>query len=130
MTTSMTSKAFYTAVIEADLSAEITAKAQALLSTVEKKSAKASAKSSATQTANLEIAKGFAESMAVGTVYAVSELVALTGTDLSTSKVSAVCKVAVESGLFTVVDGYKVGGKGRAVKGYTLAEGEGETFAD
>ena len=39
--------------------------------------------------------------------------------DINKAKVSAVMAVGVEDGLFTKVDDYKVGGKGRKVCGYT-----------
>lgn len=127
----MTHKEFYTAVIAADLSAEITAKATALLSAVEAKSAKSAAKSSATKSANLAIAEKIAAYIDTAAVFAVSEIKALIAEDeelaaLSTSKLSAVCKAAVEGGIFSEVEGYKVGGKGRAVKGYALAEKSAE----
>lgn len=126
----MTNREFFNAVIAANLSDEMTAKATALLATVEKKSASRSAKQTENRNTNEGIAANIAALMTEGVTYAASEIVKLTENAYSTAKVTAVMKIAAEIGLVTVVDGYKVGGKGRAVKGYTLAtaenEGEGE----
>ena len=130
----MTNKEFFENVIKANISTEITDKAKALLATAEKKSAsKAKAQTENAKT-NLAIAKELISHLNGGTTYAVSEVKALTKSELSTAKISAVFKVAVENGLLTVVTGYKVGGKGRAVNGYTVSKSasvgvktEGET---
>ena len=117
----MTNKVFFENVIKANLSTEMTDKAKALLATAEKKSASKAKAQTANALANLAAAKGFAALMKFGTTYAVSEIKALAKSEDSTAKISAICKVGVENGVFIVIDGYKVGGKGRAVKGYSLA---------
>lgn len=130
----MTNKEFFENVIKANISTEVTDKAKALLATAENKSkAKAKAQTENAK-ANLAIAKELISHLNEGTTYAVSEVKALTKSELSTAKISAVFKVAVENGLLTVLTGYKVGGKGRAVNGYTVpksapveVETEGET---
>ena len=130
----MTNKEFFKNVIEANISTEVTDKAKALLATVEKKSASKAKAQTENAKANLAIAKELISKLTEGNTYAVSEVIAITKTELSTAKVSAVFKVAVAEGLLTVCTGYKVGGKGRAVNGYTVpksapapTEGEGET---
>ena len=116
----MTNKVFFENIIAANLSAEMTDKAKALLATAENKS-KAKAKAqTANAAANLAIARDLMGVMQNGVTYAVSEVKALAKSDLHASKISAAFKVAVDAGELTVVDGYKVGGKGRAVKGYSL----------
>lgn len=118
----MTNKEFFANVINANLSDEMTAKAQALLDSAEKKNTKRSEAQTANRSANIELARSFANAMESGRTYGASEIVALMGGELSTAKVTAVCKVGIEEKIFEVVDGYKVGGKGRAVKGYRVAE--------
>lgn len=126
----MTNKVFFENVIKANLSTEMTDKAKALLATAEKKSASKAKAQTANALANLTAAKGFAALMKFGTTYAVSEIKALAKSEDSTAKISAICKVGVENGVFTVIDGYKVGGKGRAVKGYSLAVAPAEDTED
>ena len=120
----MTNKEFFNAIISADLSAEITAKAQHLLDTTEKKSGKRAEAQSANQSANLAIFNTLASLMKSGTTYAISEIKTLASdteyAECSTAKLSAVFRLAVENGLATVMDNYKVGGKGRTVKGYAV----------
>lgn len=116
----MTYKAFYEAVIKANISAEVTDKAKDALAKLSNKTAsKDNAKSENTK-ANLAIASEFAKVMKPNTIYAVSEIKALTKSELHPSKISAICRAAVDDGMFSVVEGYKVGGKGRASKGYSL----------
>ena len=62
--------------------------------------------------------------MKSGVTYACSEVKALTGSTFSPAKMSTVMKAGVDGGLFTSVDGYKVGGKGSPRKGYTLVVAE------
>ena len=126
----MTNKVFFENVIKANLSTEMTDKAKALLATAEKKSASKAKAQTANALANLAAAKGFAALMKFGTTYAVSEIKALAKSEDSTAKISAICKVGVENGVFIVIDGYKVGGKGRAVKGYSLAIAPAEDTED
>lgn len=130
----MTNKEFFENVIKANISTEVTDKAKALLATAENKSKAKTKAQTENAKANLAIAKELISHLNEGTTYAVSEVKALTKSELSTAKISAVFKVAVENGLLTVLTGYKVGGKGRAVNGYTVpksapveVETEGET---
>ena len=126
----MTNKVFFENVIKANLSTEMTDKAKALLATTERKSASKAKAQTANALANLAAAKGFAALMKFGTTYAVSEIKALAKSEDSTAKISAICKAGVENGVFIVIDGYKVGGKGRAVKGYSLAVAPAEDTED
>lgn len=115
----MTNIQFYNAVIEANLSDEITEKAKHLLEVNSNKSSKRMEAQSANRTANIALAQSIAETIGKGTTFAISEI-ADSFADYTKSKLSAVCKVGVEEGIFTAIDNYKVGGKGRAVKGYTV----------
>lgn len=116
----MTNKEMLTAIINgAEITDEIKAKATEMLNAIDRKSAKRSEKSDSNRTANIAIAETIVSAMDSGRTYGASELNALMDGAYTTAKITAVMKVAVEDGLVTVVDGYKVGGKGRAVKGYT-----------
>ena len=125
----MTNKEFFTQAIALNVSKEFTEKAQALLATLEKKSASKAKAQTENAKANLAIAQEFAKVCKPNVTYAVSEIKALTKSELSTAKISAVLRVAEENGLVKSCTGYKVGGKGRAVKGYVFGatETEGET---
>ena len=129
----MTNKEFFTAVIAANIAEDITAKAQHLLEQTENKSTKRSKAQTENRTANIAIAKAIAA--AIGdTTMAASEIkvaIAATYPDISLAKITAVCKVGADEGIISIIDGYKVGGKGRTVKGYaatppTIAENEDE----
>lgn len=116
----MTYKAFYEAVIKANISAEVTDKAKDALSKLSNKTASKDKAKSENTKANLAIAAEFAKVMKPNTTYAVSEIKALTKSELHPSKISAVCRAAVDDGMFSVIEGYKVGGKGSPKKGYSL----------
>ena len=120
----MTYKAFYEAVIKANISAEVTEKAKDALSKLSNKTASKDKAKSENTKANLAIAAEFAKVMKPNTIYAVSEIKALTKSELHPSKISAVCRAAVDDGMFSVVEGYKVGGKGTPKKGYSLIVSE------
>ena len=120
----MTYKDFYETVIKANISAEVTAKAKDALSKLSNKTASKDKAKSENTKANLAIASEFAKVMKPNTIYAVSEIKALTKSELHPSKISAICRAAVDDGMFSVVEGYKVGGKGRASKGYSLIVSE------
>lgn len=120
----MTYKAFYEAVIKANISAEVTDKAKDALAKLSNKTASKDKAKSENTKANLAIASEFAKVMKPNTIYAVSEIKALTKSELHPSKISAICRAAVDDGMFSVVEGYKVGGKGRASKGYSLIVSE------
>lgn len=117
----MTNKDFFLAVLNANLSEEMNEKARHLMEVTEKKSAKRSTEKTALATANLALAREVAKTMVVGVPVAVSEL-SPCFPELSTSKLTAVMRVGVENGLFSKVENYKVGGKGRAKVGYVLNE--------
>ena len=120
----MTYKDFYETVIKANISAEVTAKAKDALSKLSNKTASKDKAKSENTKANLAIASEFAKVMKPNTIYAVSEIKALTKSELHPSKISAVCRAAVDDGMFSVVEGYKVGGKGSPKKGYSLIVSE------
>lgn len=120
----ITYKAFYEAVIKANISAEVTEKAKDALSKLSNKTASKDKAKSENTKANLAIAAEFAKVMKPNTIYAVSEIKALTKSELHPSKISAVCRAAVDDGMFSVVEGYKVGGKGSPKKGYSLIVSE------
>lgn len=120
----MTYKDFYETVIKANISAEVTAKAKDALSKLSNKTASKDKAKTENTKANLAIAAEFAKVMKPNTTYAVSEIKALTKSELHPSKISAICRAAVDSGMFSVVEGYKVGGKGTPKKGYSLIVSE------
>lgn len=120
----MTYKDFYETVIKANISAEVTAKAKDALSKLSNKTASKDKAKSENTKANLAIASEFAKVMKPNTIYAVSEIKALTKSELHPSKISAICRAAVDNGMFSVVEGYKVGGKGTPKKGYSLIVSE------
>lgn len=122
----MTTREFLSAVIAANLSAEMTEKAENMLAAAERKNGKRAETQTINRFGNLAIAAALIEKMEIGRIYAISEIKVL-ATDypeISTSKLSAVFKAAAEEELVEVVEGYKVGGKGRAVKGYKVRENE------
>ena len=118
----MTTKELMDAIINgATPTAEMIAKATEVKASLEKKNEKRSEKSTENRSANSAMATAIANKMQNRT-YAVSELMPLIAEgypDINKAKVSAVMAVGVEDGLFTKVDDYKVGGKGRKVCGYT-----------
>lgn len=118
----MTSKAFYQAVINANISAEVTAKAELLLDAVVKKNSNSKTKSAENRKANLALAETIASVMEQGKTYGASELIKLSGLDISGSKCTAVMKVGFEEGLFTKIDKYKAEGAKSTCIGYSLAE--------
>ena len=120
----MTYKDFYETVIKANISAEVTAKAKDALSKLSNKTASKDKVKSENTKANLAIASEFAKVMKPNTIYAVSEIKALTKSELHPSKISAICRAAVDNGMFSVTEGYKVGGKGSPKKGYSLIVSE------
>lgn len=106
-------------------------KVSKMIESLEKKSKKSADGTSEKARVNAELAKQIFDILPDNTTKAVSEicgmLTASEGdkfilpdgeTEVTRSKVSTIMGVGVEIGLFTAVSGYKVGGKGRAVKGY------------
>lgn len=126
----ITYKTFYEAVIKANISAEVTEKAKDALSKLSNKTASKDKAKSENTKANLAIAAEFAKVMKPNTIYAVSEIKALTKSELHPSKISAICRAAVDDGMFSVVEGYKVGGKGSPKKGYSLIVSEVDEDTD
>lgn len=122
----MTNKAFYEFVINANLSAEVTDKAKALLNSVEKKSESKSKASELNAKANLATFKELAKVLRPNVTYAISEVKALTKSELNSSKLFAIFREAEKAGLVKSLEGYKVGGKGSPRKGYVLVASEGE----
>lgn len=120
----ITYKAFYETVIKANISAEVTDKAKDALAKLSNKTASKDKAKSENTKANLAIASEFAKVMKPNTIYAVSEIKALTKSELHPSKISAICRAAVDDGMFSVVESYKVGGKGTPKKGYSLIVSE------
>lgn len=124
----MTKKDFYTAVANNTITDEVIAKAKELLTKEEERSAKSTVKRKEAQTesrkVNIDLARKFAERIGNRTL-AASEIFTLCK-DIegvsSTSKVTAICRVGIEEGIFTSIDDYRVGGKGSKVKGYTLVQ--------
>lgn len=112
----MTSREFYQAVINANISDEMTAKAQSFIASLDKKLDKSAEARTENRKANIEIAQSIASKMGDRTL-AASEIATIM--DMTTAKVSAVCRLGVEEGIFTQQDDYRVEGKGRKVKGYT-----------
>lgn len=101
---------------------EMKSKATEVIASIDKKNGKRTEKSAENRSANSAIAAAIAAKMNNNTTYAVSELhplIVADYPDISKSKVSTVMSVGVEDGLFTVINDYKVGGKGRKVNGYT-----------
>lgn len=126
----MTNKEFYEQVIKANLSKEITDKAEHLLNLANGRTDKRAEKATANQNANLALFKDIAKVLHTNTTYAVSEVKTVLAetvySEITTSKLTAIFKLAVDNGLATAISGYKVGGKGRAVKGYIICENESE----
>lgn len=120
----MTSKEMLMAIINGqEITTEIKNKAQEMLNAIEKKNESRSKKSAENKSANVGLANQLIAVMENRT-YGASELFQIATNNgiegiTTLSKVSAVCKVAVDEGLMTATENFKVGGKGRAVKGYT-----------
>lgn len=119
----MTTKELMQAIINGTTpTEEMKSKATEVIASIDKKNGKRTEKSAENRSANSAIAVAIAAKMNNNTTYAVSELhplIVADYPDISKSKVSTVMGVGVEDGLFTVVNDYKVGGKGRKVNGYT-----------
>ena len=112
----MTNREFYESVIAANISEEMTSHANHLLELLDNKNSKRAEASIKNKAGNLAVARAFAEWMKERTV-AVSEI-ADAFPDYNKSKISAIMRDGVAEGLFNELKAYKVGGKGRNVKGY------------
>ncbi len=118
----MTTKEMLTSVINGTINDEVKAKAREMLASAEKKNGKRAEQSAENRSANLAIAEVIKSKMKKNTTYAASEIVTLISAeypDIKTAKITPVMTVGIEEGMFTKVDDYKVGGKGRKVNGYT-----------
>ena len=121
----MTNREYHTAVMNGTINDEVIAKAKELLAKAEADNVRSAEKRKEAQTesrkVNIDLARKFAERIGNRTL-AASEIFTfckdIEGVS-SVSKVSAICRVGVEEGIFTSIDDYKVGGKGSKVKGYT-----------
>ena len=121
MADKMTKKDFFKKVSEGVINDEIKAKALELYKKAVADADKRSKAQTENKNANIGLAKIIIERMK-GRTLACSEIFTLcrdVEEFTSPSKVSAVCRLAVEEGMMTVRDDYKVGGKGSKVKAYT-----------
>ena len=126
----MTTKEMLTKVIEGTINDEVKAKAREMLASAEKKNNKRAEQSAGNRSANLAIAEVIKSKMKKNTTYSASEIVTLIATeypDIKTAKITPVMTVGIEEGMFTKIDDYKVGGKGRKVNGYTAVVTEDTT---
>lgn len=126
MADKMTKKDFFKAVSEGTINEEIKAKALELYKKAVADADKRSKAQTENKNANLALANIIIERMK-GRTLACSEIFTLcrdVEDFTSPSKVSAVCRLAVEEGLMTCRDDYKVGGKGSKVKAYTPVQQE------
>ena len=126
----MTTKEMLTKVIEGTINDEVKAKAREMLASAEKKNSKRAEQSAENRSANLAIAEVIKSKMKKNTTYSASEIVTLIATeypDIKTAKITPVMTVGIEEGMFTKIDDYKVGGKGRKVNGYTAVVTEDTT---
>lgn len=121
----MTTKEMLNAIINGEINDEVKGKAKEMLASAEKKNGKRAEQSAENRSANLVIAEIIKSKMKKNTTYAASEIVTLIATeypDIKTAKITPVMAVGIEEGMFTKVDDYKVGGKGRKVNGYTAVD--------
>ena len=117
----MTTKEMLTSVINGVINDEVKAKAREMLASAEKKNGKRAEQSAENRSANLAIAEVIKSKMKKNVTYAASEIVTLIAAeypDIKTAKITTVMAVGIEEGMFTKVDDYKVGDKGRKVNGY------------
>ena len=121
----MTTRGFYTAVIEAGVSDEVTKFAEKALAKLDEKNAKRKAEGSKTAKENKVIKENLVAAMEKGVTYTAAELFALGIEGItSTQKASALIRQVVEAG-GAVESEIKIKGKGK-VKGYTLVTPEDE----
>ena len=123
----MTTKEMLNAVINGEINDEVKAKAREMLASAEKKNGKRAEQSAGNRSANLAIAEVIKSKMKKNATYSASEIVTLIATeypDIKTAKITPVMAVGIEEGMFTKIDDYKAGGKGRKVNGYTAVATE------
>ena len=118
----MTTKEMLAKVINGEINDEVKAKAREMLASAEKKNVKRAEQSAGNRSTNLAIAEVIKSKMKKNATYSASEIVTLIATeypDIKTAKITPVMAVGIEEGMFTKIDDYKAGGKGRKVNGYT-----------
>ena len=123
----MTTKEMLNAVINGEINDEVKAKAREMLASAEKKNSKRAEQSAGNRSTNLAIAEVIKSKMKKNATYSASEIVTLIATeypDIKTAKITPVMAVGIEEGMFTKIDDYKAGGKGRKVNGYTAVTTE------
>lgn len=118
--TTMTSREFFNAVIEGNITDEIKDFAKSQIEKLDSKNAKRKSADSKTQTANKEIKATLLTTFENDKVYIASEIVGTVDGINSTQKASALLRQLVEEGKL-VSEEVKIKGKGK-VKGYKLAE--------
>ena len=117
----MTSREFFTAVIEGKINDEIKEFAQLQIEKLDSKNAKRKTTESKTQKENRDIKTSLLATMEKDKVYTASEVAGMEIEGItSTQKASALLRQMVETGPLTSEE-VKVKGKGK-VKGYRLAE--------
>ncbi len=117
----MTSREFFTAVIEGKINDEIKEFAQLQIEKLDSKNAKRKTTESKTQKENKDIKTSLLATMEKDKVYTASEVAGMEIKGItSTQKASALLRQMVETGTLTSEE-VKVKGKGK-VKGYRLAE--------
>lgn len=117
----MTSREFFTAVIEGKINDEIKEFAQLQIEKLDSKNAKRKTTESKTQKENKDIKTSLLATMEKDKVYTASEVAGMKIEGItSTQKASALLRQMVETGTLTSEE-VKVKGKGK-VKGYRLAE--------
>jgi hypothetical protein len=119
----MTTREFYTAVINANVAEDVTKFAENALAKLDEKNAKRKAEGSKTAKENVAIKANLVAAMEKGVTYTAAELFAL-GVEgvTSTQKASALIRQVVKTGE-AVESEIKIKGKGK-VKGYTLVTSE------
>ena len=117
----MTSREFFTAVIEGKITDEIKEFAQLEIEKLDIKNAKRKSTESKTQKENKAISETILATMEKDKVYTASEVARMEIEGItSTQKASALLRQLVETGILTSEE-VKIKGKGK-VKGYRLAE--------
>lgn len=121
----MTSREFYTAVINANITDTVTEFATKALVKLDEKNEKRKAEGSKTAKANVAIKEAIVSAMEQGVTYTAAEVVAL-GVEgvTSTQKASALMRQIVAAGQ-AIESEVKIKGKGK-VKGYTLITPEND----
>lgn len=114
----MTNREFYTAVIAASVNTEVTAHATAELAKLDARNEKRKTTVSKSQAANADLTAVIVAGFEPTFIYTARQIAEKH--DISTQKVSALMAKAVAEGVVSVKD-FKPNGKGRTMKGYSLA---------